>query len=385
MVGVIVGIGLAVGTYGIALIPIGLGIWWWIHHRHQQPQYLAGQVIKRAAAANPADAVHLFHQAIDADPSGAATLRAAGDWFYEHACWSDAADAYAGFLHLEKNVEVEHNYAAALLASGHPDEAISEFQGLAAGYDRIPGRLISELAGAFLLKGDAGQALAIAKEAPLQQHQLDDGLQKALLARALAEYMVGQKAKAISDLERLYAVNPNFPQISNIKQRVSDGTFQLEAPIARPEWYPTEVELREGPAVEEVQDGHPDEIVSGTLSPDGAWCWTGTKWVPANDPPAGDTALVDGPGEVGAAAPDSSAASVSGLAASTPIVVGPEVAGAMTMSAPESERASETAQPQFSNDGTWWWNGKEWIPSVSDDGRLRWNGARWIPLADRYE
>jgi hypothetical protein len=380
VVGVIVGISLAVVTYGIALIPIGLGIWWWIHHRHQQPQYLAGKLFKKAAAAPLPDAVHLYHQAIDADQTGVATLRTAGDWFYQHACWSDAADAYAGYLHLEKNAEVEHNYAASLLASGHPDEAISEFQGLAAGYDRIPGQLISELAGAFLLKGDAGQALAIAKEAPLQQHQLDDGLQKALLARAFAEYMVGQKAKAISDLERLYAVNPNFPQISNIKQRMSDGTFQIEAPITRPAWYPAEVELREGPAVEEVQDGHPEEMAAGTLSPDGVWSWTGTQWVPANNPPADGTALVEGLGQSVSVPPDHSAPSTSGLPAATPIAVGPEVARDVTTSVPQSEPESENALPQFSSDGEWWWNGKEWIPSVSDDGRSRWNGTRWIPL-----
>lgn len=294
VLGVLVGLALAVLTYGIVLIPIGLGLWWWIHHRRQEPKYIANQLIKKAAAAPQPDAVHLYHEAIDADPTGAATLRSAGDWFYNNSCWSDAADTYAGYLHLERSFAVENNYAASLLNSGHIDEAISEFQGLATGYDQIPASLIAELAGAFLLKGDAGQALAIAKQAPLQRHELDDDLQRALLARALAQYMLGQKAKAIADLERLYAVNPNFPRVTEIKLRMSDGTFQIEVPIARPAWYPAEVELREGPAVEEVQDGHREEMAAGTLSPDGVWSWTGTQWVAANESPTRNVAVVEG-------------------------------------------------------------------------------------------
>jgi tetratricopeptide (TPR) repeat protein len=342
---VIVSIVLAVVTYGIVLVPIGLGIWWWIHRRHQQPQYIAGQFIKKANAQPQPEAVHLYHQAIDSDPTGAATLRKAADWFYQNACWSDAADAYAGYLHLEKSAGAEHNYARSLLASGHTDEAISEFQGLVATSNEVPVPLISELAGAFLLKGDATQALAIAKEAPLQRHHLDDGLQKALLARAFAEYMLGVKPKAISDLDRLYAVNPNFPQVSEIKQRMLDGTFQIEAPIARPAWYPAEVEVREGPAVEEVQDGHPDEMPVGSLSPDGMWSWSGTHWMPANEPPT------------------------SASPTATPSAADPESAPPVATS--ELQPESENAPPQFSSDGAWWWNGKEWIPNVSDEARGR--------------
>jgi hypothetical protein len=33
----------------------------------------------------------------------------------------------------------------------------------------------------------------------------------------------------------------------------------------------------------------------------------------------------------------------------------------------------------FSDDGNWWWDGREWRPAISDDGHWRWNGTRWIP------
>jgi tetratricopeptide (TPR) repeat protein len=304
VIGVVVGLAIVVATYGVALIPLGLFVWWRVHHRHQQPSYIAGELIKKAAVAPLPDAVHLYHQAMDADPNGAVTLMSAGSWFYQHSCWSDAADAYAGYLHLAKDSDVEQRYAASLLAAGHPDEAITEYQNLAAEFGQIPERMISELAGAFLIKGDAGQALAIAKEAPLQRHQLDNGLQRALMARASAEYFLGQKAKAVSDLERLYAVNPNFPNVSETKQRMSEGTFQIEKPAVRPPWYPSEVELREGPAVEQVQDGHAQELAAGSLSPDGVWSWTGYKWVPASESISPPAPILDSHGQAGPAPQD---------------------------------------------------------------------------------
>jgi hypothetical protein len=36
--------------------------------------------------------------------------------------------------------------------------------------------------------------------------------------------------------------------------------------------------------------------------------------------------------------------------------------------------------PRFSDDGKWWWDGKQWQPAVSDDGRLRWSGTAWMPV-----
>ncbi len=389
--GVIFGIALVVITYGIALIPIVFGIWWWIRRMHRQPKYIAAQLMHRAAAASPREAVHLYHQAIDANPTGIENLRAAGDWFFQQSCWSDAADSYAGYLHLANNPEVEHNYATSLVEAGHLDEAIQEFQSLASSYEQVPVSLISGLAGAFLLKGDPGQALAIAKQAPLQKHELDEALQKALLARAYAQYMLGQKAKAFADLERLYAVNPNFPQVAEIKQRMSAGTFQIDVPQDRPAWYPAEVELLEGPAVEEVPDGHVDQLAPGTLSPDGSWSWSGNQWIPGSDSQpmsaAAEATVSSGSTPLNVLAiptPHATrAASISTVAESPP--AGPVLEDPQTVSSSVPTIATpptlSVADPpaKFSADRNWWWNGKEWVSAISDDGRQRWDGTRWMP------
>ena len=34
----------------------------------------------------------------------------------------------------------------------------------------------------------------------------------------------------------------------------------------------------------------------------------------------------------------------------------------------------------FSNDGMWWWNGTDWMPTRAPDGRSAiWNGTQWVP------
>lgn len=39
--------------------------------------------------------------------------------------------------------------------------------------------------------------------------------------------------------------------------------------------------------------------------------------------------------------------------------------------------AGPEAGPQFSSDGTWWWDGAQWISTLSPDGYYRWNGTAW--------
>jgi hypothetical protein len=41
--------------------------------------------------------------------------------------------------------------------------------------------------------------------------------------------------------------------------------------------------------------------------------------------------------------------------------------------------AAQTAQPRFSADGFWWWDGAEWRPALSQDRLWRWNGQSWEP------
>lgn len=39
------------------------------------------------------------------------------------------------------------------------------------------------------------------------------------------------------------------------------------------------------------------------------------------------------------------------------------------------------AEPRLSEDGLYYWDGRQWISTLSPDGRSRWNGYAWVPVA----
>jgi hypothetical protein len=287
---VIAGIGIAVAltviTAGIALLPIGLGlvlgVVFWRRHRSRQPGYLSRQLIKRAiATSDPAAAVALLHEAVDTDPAGKVTLLACANWFYDRQCWADAADSYAGYLHIESTPYYEIRHAQSLVGAGHLDEAAAELGHLRGAGLAEPDQafVLSQLALTFALKDDPGQGLAFANEAGLQKHVLSSGAQRCLMMRGICRYLTGQKAKGIEDMERLYAIGSSA-EVLAMKTRMQNGTFQVDVPKPYPDWYPSKVELREGPVVEEVPDGHSEELAPGAASPDGNWRWSGSEWEP---------------------------------------------------------------------------------------------------------
>lgn len=42
----------------------------------------------------------------------------------------------------------------------------------------------------------------------------------------------------------------------------------------------------------------------------------------------------------------------------------------------------DAKSPVLSQNGTWWWNGRRWVPAVSEEGLWRWNGNQWKPTVE---
>jgi hypothetical protein len=42
-------------------------------------------------------------------------------------------------------------------------------------------------------------------------------------------------------------------------------------------------------------------------------------------------------------------------------------------------QSSSQARRLLSRDGSWWWNGRRWIPATTEDGLWKWDGGRWRP------
>lgn len=239
--GVLVIFGATVATYGLILIPLAIGIVIWVWYRRRQPASIAGRIIKQAVPAQPVDAVGLFHHALEVDPHGLKTLSAAATWFSDHQCYQDAAEAYAGILHLRADLSAERQYVACLLGAGRADEAIPRLEHLrtlSSPGDSSEAALLGSLATAYFVKGDPSQAMAFISLAPLQKRDLDSQLQLCLYLRGVGRYLSGDHRHAIADLERLYAVNPDFPDVSSSKAEMQAGTFTIDLAKPYPDWYP---------------------------------------------------------------------------------------------------------------------------------------------------
>jgi tetratricopeptide (TPR) repeat protein len=236
-------IAVTIATYGLILIPAAVGVEVWIWYRRRQPDSIAGRIIRQATSAQPPEAVALLNQALEVDPHGLKTLSACANWFFTNACFQDAAEAYAGLLHIQADLDVERKYLACLLGAGRADEAIPRLESLrstTSAEEDLGIAVLAELATAYFLKGDPAQALAFIGLAPLQKRNLDSNLQLCLYLRGVGRYLTGDHRHAVSDLERLYANNPDFAEVTASKAAMQTGTFAFPPAKPYPDWYPTD-------------------------------------------------------------------------------------------------------------------------------------------------
>jgi tetratricopeptide (TPR) repeat protein len=241
--GVVALIVVTIATYGLILIPAAIGLGAWIWYRRRQPDSIAARIVTQAMSAQPPEAVALLNQALEVNPHGLKTLAACANWFFEHQCYQDAAEAYAGLLHIQADLNVERKYVACLLGAGRADEATPRLESLrstTSADDGLGVAVLNELATAYFLKGDPAQALAFIGLAPLQKRNLDSNLQLCLYLRGVGRYLTGDHRHAVSDLERLYAVNPSFADVMAVKAAMQAGTFAFSPAKPYPDWYPTD-------------------------------------------------------------------------------------------------------------------------------------------------
>jgi hypothetical protein len=189
---------------------------------------------KAHANASPEESKRLLDAAAAVLPADPEVLASQAAWNVGQLHWDAAVDLYARYLaQVPADPVARGQYARALLMDTRVDEAIAQFLQVRALLldDESEASITSLLTMAWLMKGDAHQALAIVKEAPLQRRTLGEGLKQCLRYRAIAQYMVGNTARAVADMERLYAVNPAYPEVTADKAAMQAGTFSLATPV----------------------------------------------------------------------------------------------------------------------------------------------------------
>jgi len=227
---VLVYIGLFLLVAGIALIAVGVA-------QRGKPEWKVRALLRRARS-RPQEVEALLAEALAIDSNNAEALAANADWRFDNHQWTAAADLFERYLsHAPGDWLAEGHAANAWLNAGNADAAIPHFlhvRELAFLTDDSRASITAGLAMAYLRKGDAHQALDLAKSAPLQRHNLGEGLQHCLFLRALAYYLSGQHAHAISDLDRLAGINPAFLNLNEVRNEMLTGSFKLDATADAP-------------------------------------------------------------------------------------------------------------------------------------------------------
>ena len=204
--------------------------------QRNKPEWQVRTLLRRARG-HPVEAPTLLKQALAIDSDNPEALAANADWMFDNHQWAGAADLFERYLrHAPGDWLAEGHAANAWLNAGNADAAIPHFLHIREHpflTDDSRASLTAGLAMAYLRKGDAHQALDLARSAPLQRHNLGEGLQQCLFLRALAYYEIGQHSHAINDLDRLAGVNPTFANVNEVRNEMLTGTLKLD-PVASP-------------------------------------------------------------------------------------------------------------------------------------------------------
>src|ERR1051326_6180324 len=58
----------------------------------------------------------------------------------------------------------------------------------------------------------------------------------------------------------------------------------------------------------------------------------------------------------------------------------------VTTATAEADTSSSSGQGNtrrlLSGDGSWWWNGRRWVPATTEEGLWKWDGSRWKATVD---
>ncbi|MCE5202784.1 MAG: DUF4236 domain-containing protein [Coriobacteriales bacterium] len=109
----------------------------------------------------------------------------------------------------------QYDYAVSLLepylATASPDD------------DELDCVLVTQLALAFVKKGDPGRALEVLNRLPLRRQKLSQPLLLGLCVRALAKHALGQRASAKRDVDRVYAFDPDFAYLDEVRRSIGEA------------------------------------------------------------------------------------------------------------------------------------------------------------------
>jgi tetratricopeptide (TPR) repeat protein len=206
---------------------IGGGALVWVaRSQSTEPKWKIRDLLRKATQ-NQASRSQLLEQAISIDPENPEALAACAEQAYQTEEWAKASGLYEHYLlKAPEDEQAELHLGFSYLNDGAVDAALQHLEKIRA--RSVPGErpgLINAVAIAFLKKDDPNQALEILKTLPLRRQNLDEVLLQGLFLRSITHYLLHQTSAAMSDLDRLYAINPGYPGLAVVRDAMKSGTF----------------------------------------------------------------------------------------------------------------------------------------------------------------
>ena len=217
-----------VWPFAILLLIGGGALVWVAINQRKEPKWRVRGLLRQAQQ-NAAGRHDLVQQALAIDPENPEALAACAEDAYQRQDWAAASGLYERYLNKAPDDEqAELHLGLSYLNAGNLDTALQHLEKIRA--KAIPSdrpALFNAVAIAFLRKGDPGQALEILKTLPLRRQNLEEVLQQSLLLRSIAHYGLTQTAAAMSDLDRLYAISPEYPGLAVVRDTMKAGTLSV--------------------------------------------------------------------------------------------------------------------------------------------------------------
>lgn len=237
-----VGWGIVLAAGGLLLLlplwPVGLlmmaaGLWLFVVglRQRKEPKWRIRALVSQAQR-QPGVRSALLQQALQIDPENPEALAASAENAFLSEDWPAANQLFERYLaKAPEDSQAQLHLGFSYMNAGDTDRALQRLEPIRAGYGPAgtPTGLANAVTVGFLKKADPGQALEILKTLPLRRQTLDTALQQSLLLRAIAHYQLHQKAAAATDLDRLYAIDPSYPDIEKVRGSLKDGSFDLSA------------------------------------------------------------------------------------------------------------------------------------------------------------
>jgi tetratricopeptide (TPR) repeat protein len=208
---------------------IGGGALVWVAvSQSKEPKWRIRDLLRKATQ-NQASRSQLLEQAISIDPENPEALAACAEQAYQTEEWAKASGLFEHYLlKAPDDEQAELHLGFSYLNDSAVDAALQHLEKIRA--RSVPGErpgLINAVAIAFLKKDDPNQALEILKTLPLRRQNLDEVLQQGLFLRSITHYLLHQTSAAMSDLDRLYALNPGYPGLAVVRDAMKSGTFSV--------------------------------------------------------------------------------------------------------------------------------------------------------------